>query len=316
MDGKRSLFISLVALALGGAAFAFAVTGGSRTIQKDVENELTQLRSNFQNLKAQIPPLWGGWPAMGYMIRVKDGPTIYFTGDTGLMLNWEAIGEYYSPDIVIASNSVLFQNGIDEWVYAVNKMRTPKYVLASHHASFPFYPQTDDEFVEKINSQTQATGIPLGERGKPIEVMGVKIIWTGHAGFIIETPSGSRIGIDPEWSTANAANFPEELKDPANYAADLILISHGHFDHLDIGALKTLMQKTEERTPYLLAVFELSGYLKEQLQEFENRILGINMGPWADKEILEKAFAAELTHLEDVEVAAIFATHSSGVFVR
>lgn len=57
---------------------------------------------------------------------------------------------------------------------------------------------------------------------------GVKITWFGHATFVIESPEGNRIMIDP-WIRRNPA-CPDRLKDDPG-RVDAILLSHPHFDH-------------------------------------------------------------------------------------
>ena len=52
------------------------------------------------------------------------------------------------------------------------------------------------------------------------------ITWLGHSSFRVRTPGGKEILFDP-WYTGNPL-FPEAAR-PAK--ADLILVSHGHFDH-------------------------------------------------------------------------------------
>jgi L-ascorbate metabolism protein UlaG (beta-lactamase superfamily) len=315
METKTILWLlaglSIVALILGGLALRRSFM--RPVLFEGIEEKVAGLDKKIETVKRGLPPLFGGWPANGYMIKIEDGPTIYFSGDTGMMLNWEVIREYYKPDIVIATHSVLYQMGVNEWVYVINKIK-PKYVLASHHGSFGFYPETDDDFVEAINEKTEATGVKLPEPGTEVELMGVKITWLGHSCFIIETPQGSRIALDPEWNAINLEDFPKEFKNPEKFAADLILISHGHFDHFDPKALEILLSPIENRTPHLIALFELAAYAKGILPEHAERILPLNLGVWIDKEILKAAYGVEMTHLDDVEIAGIAATHSSGVF--
>lgn len=57
----------------------------------------------------------------------------------------------------------------------------------------------------------------------------LSITWFGHSTFVVRTPGGKRILFDP-WLTGNPA-CPESLKKPP--AADVILVSHGHGDHMD-----------------------------------------------------------------------------------
>ena len=55
------------------------------------------------------------------------------------------------------------------------------------------------------------------------------ITWLGHSTFLLRTPGGKRLLLDP-WLTNNPA-CPEHLKKPPQ--VDLILASHGHADHIE-----------------------------------------------------------------------------------
>ena len=55
----------------------------------------------------------------------------------------------------------------------------------------------------------------------------ISITWLGHATFIITTPGGKRIVTDP-WLEGNPVCPPDMKKIDK---ADVILLSHGHFDH-------------------------------------------------------------------------------------
>jgi len=58
-------------------------------------------------------------------------------------------------------------------------------------------------------------------------VTSLAITWLGHSAFSLRTPGGKTVLIDP-WYTGNPS-FPASAK-PA--AADVILVSHGHSDHI------------------------------------------------------------------------------------
>ena len=53
----------------------------------------------------------------------------------------------------------------------------------------------------------------------------LEITWLGHSAFLLRTPGGKTILLDP-WYTGNP-KFPAG-REPQ--AADLILVSHGHSD--------------------------------------------------------------------------------------
>ena len=55
---------------------------------------------------------------------------------------------------------------------------------------------------------------------------GGKLTWLGHAAFLIESPGGARIAIDP-W-IANNPKFPKGFDFGR---LDVIAATHGHFDH-------------------------------------------------------------------------------------
>jgi len=96
---------------------------------------------------------------------------------------------------------------------------------------------------------------------------GVKRTWIGHASFILETPGGKRALIDP-WMTGNPA-APESLHDPGD--VDLILLSHGHSDHVG-----DVVRLAKEKSPAaVMCMIELGDFLGSKGVE---NIIGGNKG--------------------------------------
>jgi L-ascorbate metabolism protein UlaG (beta-lactamase superfamily) len=79
------------------------------------------------------------------------------------------------------------------------------------------------------------------------------ITWLGHATFIITTPGGKRIVTDP-WLEGNPM-CPPDMKRIDK--ADVILLSHGHFDHT--GDVVNVARSTGAPA---VAVFELAAWIE------------------------------------------------------
>lgn len=89
---------------------------------------------------------------------------------------------------------------------------------------------------------------PYADR-PPVRVEGSawRIAYVGHASFLIQT-AGLNILLDPVWSKrASPFRFvgPKRVNDPGIAFADLppldvVLVSHGHYDHLDTATLSRL----------------------------------------------------------------------------
>src|SRR5215203_4683801 len=80
----------------------------------------------------------------------------------------------------------------------------------------------------------------------------LSITWFGHATFLLRTPGGKRVLIDP-WLTSNPS-CPDSLKKPGK--VDLILVSHGHFDHMD-----DLVNVARDSNAPVVGIFELCDWL-------------------------------------------------------
>lgn len=78
---------------------------------------------------------------------------------------------------------------------------------------------------------------------------GGKVTWLGHAAFLIESPKGARIAVDP--FVANNPKFPKGF----DYGrVDVIAATHGHFDHFGDDAIA--LAKTTGAT--VIGVYELA----------------------------------------------------------
>lgn len=115
----------------------------------------------------------------------------------------------------------------------------------------------------------------------------LQITWLGHSTFRIDTPEGKTILIDP-WVMGNPA-CPNENKKFDKI--DLMLCTHGHFDHIgDAVAL------AKQHKPKIVAIFELGAWLEKK---GATNINGMNKGG--------------TIQLEGVKITMVHADHSCGI---
>jgi L-ascorbate metabolism protein UlaG (beta-lactamase superfamily) len=120
-----------------------------------------------------------------------------------------------------------------------------------------------------------------------MDMQGVQITWFGHATFKLTSPRGKTILIDP-WTRSNPA-CPDNLKQVNQL--DLMLVTHGHFDH--IGDAVNIAQTTK---PSVVAIVELAGWL--EAKGVENAV-GINKGGTIE--------------VQGIKITMTHAIHTSGV---
>ena len=120
-----------------------------------------------------------------------------------------------------------------------------------------------------------------------MQLNGVQITWLGHATFKVTTPGGKIVLIDP-WTFQNPA-CPEGLKRVDK--VDLMLVTHGHFDHM--GDAVDIARATK---PTTVAIVELAGWLGSRGVE---QTIGINKGG--------------SVNVEGIRVSMTHAIHTSGV---
>lgn len=135
-------------------------------------------------------------------------------------------------------------------------------------------------------------GVEIGKK--------VQITWLGQSGFKIIAPNDKVILIDP-WAKGNTL-YP--YKTPAGEPdlaplldADIILVTHGHFDHLG-DTLPIAKDSSSKKDLKIVTIFELMTYLWEQGVD-QNKLMPINIG-------------GSIT-IEGLQITMVKAVHSSGI---
>jgi L-ascorbate metabolism protein UlaG (beta-lactamase superfamily) len=120
-----------------------------------------------------------------------------------------------------------------------------------------------------------------------LNLNGIKITWLGHATFRIQTPEGKIILVDP-WVMHNPA-CPE--KEKTVKSVDVMLITHGHGDHIG-----DAVEIAKRHAPKVVGIPELCGWLEKKGVE---NISMMNKGG--------------TQQVGDIKVTMVHADHSCGI---
>jgi L-ascorbate metabolism protein UlaG (beta-lactamase superfamily) len=87
--------------------------------------------------------------AAGFVVRLENGQTIYFAGDTGLFGDMKLIGELYKPDIAFLPIGDRFTMGPDTAAIAAQWLGV-KQVVPMHHSTFPLLSGTPEQLEQHL----------------------------------------------------------------------------------------------------------------------------------------------------------------------
>jgi L-ascorbate metabolism protein UlaG (beta-lactamase superfamily) len=80
--------------------------------------------------------IMAGSGCCGYVLDLEDGPSIYYSGDTGVFGDMALIRDLYRPQVAIFTVGGKYNMGAREAAYAAGLV-LPEYVIAIHHGTFP-----------------------------------------------------------------------------------------------------------------------------------------------------------------------------------
>lgn len=92
----------------------------------------------------------------GFIVKMENGQTIYFAGDTSLFGDMKLIGELYKPDIAFLPIGDRFTMGPDTAAMAAQWLGV-KQVVPMHYATFPLLTGTP----EQLEQYLKGTGIEV-----------------------------------------------------------------------------------------------------------------------------------------------------------
>jgi L-ascorbate metabolism protein UlaG (beta-lactamase superfamily) len=106
----------------------------------------------------------GGGNPVGFVIRVKGGPTLYHTGDTDVTMDMKQIPERYGPvDVMLACIGGHFTMDPQGAALAASYVK-PKTVVPMHYGTFPVLTGTPKELEAALKGRAKVIAL---EPGKP-----------------------------------------------------------------------------------------------------------------------------------------------------
>jgi L-ascorbate metabolism protein UlaG (beta-lactamase superfamily) len=90
-----------------------------------------------------------GSGTVGFILAFKDGPSIYYAGDTGVFSDMAIIRELYQPDIAILPVGGKYNMGVPEAGYAAQLLQA-SIILPIHFDTFPNQKLNFESLVETV----------------------------------------------------------------------------------------------------------------------------------------------------------------------
>ena len=90
--------------------------------------------------------------AAGFVVKLENGQTIYYAGDTSLFGDMKLIGELYKPDIAFLPIGDRFTMGPDTAAMAAQWLGV-KQVVPMHYGTFPLLTGTPEQLEAHLQGQ-------------------------------------------------------------------------------------------------------------------------------------------------------------------
>lgn len=112
------------------------------------------------------PPVYAGNPT-GLIIALRDGPTIYHTGDTDLFSDMALVRRFHKIDVMLVCIGDHFTMGPARAAEAV-KLVAPKTVIPMHYDTFPVLTGTPEVFEHELKKRKVKARLRVMKPGETI----------------------------------------------------------------------------------------------------------------------------------------------------
>ncbi len=112
------------------------------------------------------PPVYAGTPA-GLVIALRDGPTIYHTGDTDLFSDMALVSRFHKIDTMLVCIGDHFTMGPARAAEAV-RLVNPREVIPMHYGTFPVLTGTPAAFEDELKKRKLKAQLRVMKIGETI----------------------------------------------------------------------------------------------------------------------------------------------------
>jgi L-ascorbate metabolism protein UlaG (beta-lactamase superfamily) len=116
--------------------------------------------------RANAAPVYAGNPT-GLILALRDGPTIYHTGDTDLFSDMALVKRFHKIDAMLVCIGDHFTMGPARAAEAV-KLVAPKTVIPMHYGTFPVLTGTPDVFERELKKRKSKSRLHVVKAGETI----------------------------------------------------------------------------------------------------------------------------------------------------
>jgi L-ascorbate metabolism protein UlaG (beta-lactamase superfamily) len=121
---------------------------------------------SFVQRDEDATPVYAGTPT-GLIITLRDGPTIYHTGDTDLFSDMALVKRFHKIDVMLVCIGDHFTMGPARAAEAA-KLVTPKMVVPMHYGTFPVLTGTPEVFERELKKRKSKSELRVMEVGETI----------------------------------------------------------------------------------------------------------------------------------------------------
>ena len=113
-------------------------------------------------------PIQPGAGAVGFILDIDDGATIYFAGDTGVSAEMTIIRDLYRPTVAILPVGGKYNMGYREAAYAAHLI-WPEVLIPTHYGTFPNQPLDMKMFETELAMRAPGVKLAALEPGESLE---------------------------------------------------------------------------------------------------------------------------------------------------